>query len=122
MSMQLLLSVTGQVLVVVGALVFSTAGIGIVRFKDAYSRSSAIATAAGLGISLVLIGAFLLQPGGWTALKLAVAVVMQLATSAVGSMALARSAYLTGSPMHHAEGHDHLDDALAVDGRRGEQP
>lgn len=93
------LKIAGQVLIVLGAGLFSTAGLGLLRLRDVYGRSSAVATAAGLGISLILVGAFLMQPSLAGAVKLVVAVLLQLATSAVGSMAIARAAYLTGSPL-----------------------
>ncbi len=111
-STEQVLSVLGQVLIVMGALLFSTAGIGLLRLRDAYARSSAIATAAGMGISLVLVGVFLLDPDLSNGFKLVAAIVLQLATSAVGSMAIARSAYLTGVPMH-TDAADPLPDELA---------
>ena len=53
--------------------------------------------------------------------KLIVAVVLQLVTSAVGSMALARSGYLIGSavysPTHHNELEERTEDEA---GRPGE--
>lgn len=103
-----MVDVLGQIVVVLGALVFLSAGAGLVRLRDVYARSSAIATAAGLGVSLILVGVFLMNPSWSNAGKLAVAIVLQLVTSAVGSMAIARSAYLTGSPM--VGGGDLVDD------------
>lgn len=100
--------VIGSILILIGAGVFSTAGIGLLLFRDAYARSSAIATAAGMGISLILSGTFCFIPGWETLAKLVAAVMLQLVTSAVGSMAIARSAYLTGSHLHSPTGHDDL--------------
>ena len=91
------MSVVGQAFIVLGSLIFLSATVGITRFPDLYTRSSAVATATGLGVSFVLIGAFFFLPGVENAVKLIVAVVLQLVTSAVGSMALARSGYLIGS-------------------------
>ncbi|MEI2776169.1 MAG: monovalent cation/H(+) antiporter subunit G [Tetrasphaera sp.] len=104
------LDVMGQVLVVLGGLVFLAAGVGLVRLRDVYARSSATATAAGTGISLVLVGVFLLHPSWPGAGKLVAAVLLQLATSAVGSMAVARAAYLVGTPMHTASDTARPDD------------
>ncbi|MEX5295439.1 monovalent cation/H(+) antiporter subunit G [Kocuria sp. CPCC 205268] len=105
------MSVVGQAFIVLGSLIFLTATVGITRFPDLYTRSSAIATAAGLGVSFVLTGAFFFLPGVENAVKLLAAVVLQLVTSAVGSMALARSGYLIGSavysPTHHNELEEH---------------
>ncbi|MGK7221985.1 cation:proton antiporter [Kocuria flava] len=118
------MSVVGQALIVLGALVFLTATVGIIRLPDLYTRSSAIATAAGIGVSLVLAGAFFFLPGVGNAVKLVAAVVLQLVTSAVGSMALARSGYLIGSavysPTHHNELEQHAEEGGGPD--RGGRP
>lgn len=93
------MSVLGQVLIVAGGLVFLTAALGVARFPDVYTRISAVGTAAGLGIVLVVAGALLVQPSVSNAVKVAVIIALQLATSSVGSMAVARSAYLVRTPM-----------------------
>ncbi|WP_156382664.1 cation:proton antiporter [Sanguibacter sp. Leaf3] len=102
------LDVAGQVLVVLGALVFVTAALGVVRFPDAYTRISAVGTAGGAGIVLVVVGALLLQPGVSATIKVAVIVTLQLATSSIGTMAVARSAYLAGTPLRQTR-YDDLD-------------
>lgn len=102
------LDVAGQVLVVLGALVFVTAALGVVRFPDAYTRISAVGTAGGAGIVLVVVGALLLQPGVSATIKVAVIVTLQLATSSIGTMAVARSAYLAGTPLRQNR-YDDLD-------------
>ncbi|GMA32997.1 cation:proton antiporter [Litorihabitans aurantiacus] len=93
------LEVAGQVLAVLGSLVLLTAAVGVVRFPDAYTRISAVGTASGAGIVLVVLGALLIAPSTSAALKALGVVVLQLATSAVGSMAIARAARLTRTPM-----------------------
>lgn len=113
--MTTLLSGLGQVMVVAGAIVFATAALGILRFPDPYTRISAVGTAGGIGIILVVGGVFLVQPSVPDLVKLAIFVVLHLATSAVGSMAIARSAYLTGTPLHRR----HFDE-LADSPRRSE--
>jgi multicomponent Na+:H+ antiporter subunit G len=104
------LDAAGQVVIALGALTFATATIGLFRLPDLYSRSSAIATAAGVGVSLILTGVFLLTPGPADAVRLVVAVALQLITSAVGSMALARAAYLAGADVYSPTHHDDLAD------------
>jgi len=94
------MSVIGEVLMVVGALVFATAALGILRFPDAYTRISAIGTAGGLGIVLVVVGALLQHPTVPDLLKVVLIVGLQLATSAIGTIAIARSAVLTRTRMH----------------------
>jgi multicomponent Na+:H+ antiporter subunit G len=102
------LEIVGQVLVVLGALVFVTAALGVVRFPDAYTRISAVGTAGGAGVVLVVVGALLLQPGVSATVKVALIVALQLATSSIGTMAVARSAYLSGTPLRRTH-YDDLD-------------
>lgn len=92
--MTAVLDILGNVFIILGALVFATAALGVIRFPDAYMRISAVGTAGGIGIALVLGGAFLLQPTVPDLLKAVLAVALLMSTSAVGSIAIARSAYL----------------------------
>lgn len=91
--------IIGQVVVVAGALIFATAALGILRFTDPFMRISAVGTAGGIGIILVVVGAVLYQPTVPDVLKLVLIVFLQLGTSAVGTMAIARASYLTGTEM-----------------------
>lgn len=102
--------ILGQILVLLGGLVFATAGLGILRFPDTYTRASAVGTAAGIGVVFVVLGALLLQPTIPDLIKVLVIVPLQLATSAVGSIVVARSAYLTGVRMKRRS-FDELADA-----------
>lgn len=90
------LTVIAYVLIFAGVVVFAGAGVGLLKFRDAYMRASAVGTAAGLGIALVTIGAVLTMPTTANLLKAAVAVVLQLATAAVGSTIIARAAVNSG--------------------------
>lgn len=94
-----ILEFIGNVLAILGALVFASAALGINRFPDTYTRLSAVGTAGGLGISLVITGAILHQPSVPGFIMLALIIGLQLATSSVGSIMIGRSAYLTGSPL-----------------------
>ncbi|MGB3482449.1 MAG: monovalent cation/H(+) antiporter subunit G [Mycobacterium sp.] len=89
----------GNITTVLGALVFATAAVGVVRFPDAYTRISAVGTAGGVGIVLVVGGALLQQPNFADLVKVLLIVAVQLSRSAVGSMAIARSAYLFRTPV-----------------------
>ena len=104
-------SVVAQVLIVLGALLFSTAAVGLVRLPDVYTRASAVSTAAGAGVALIIIGAWVYIPGFENWFKLLLAVLMQVCTSAVGTAHLARAAYLTGSAIYSPSHHDELGDA-----------
>ncbi|WP_130798839.1 cation:proton antiporter [Streptomyces otsuchiensis] len=88
--------VIGQVVAVLGGLVFVAAALGLHRLPDPYMRTSAVATAAGIGVAFVVVGTALTDPSLSTGFKVALAVVLQLATSAVGGMTLARAAVLSG--------------------------
>lgn len=87
--------ITGQVLCVLGALVFVASGIGLLRLPDPYTRASSVATAAGVGVALVVAGAAVVQPGWDATAQATIAIVFQVATSAVGGMAIARAAVLS---------------------------
>lgn len=94
-----LLVIIGNVLVLAGVLVMAGAAIGLFKFTDTYQRISAVGTAAGLGISLIVVGVFLTTPSWPNFFKVLIILFLQLATSSIGTMAIARSAYLTGSKM-----------------------
>lgn len=113
MDTTVILAIIGNVFVLAGVLIFSIAAIGLFRFTDTYQRISAVGTAAGLGISVLVIGVFILTPSWQNLIKLLIILFLQLATSSIGSMAIARSAYLTGSPLR--PGHfDHLAEDQGV--------
>lgn len=105
-----ILTVLGDVLIMAGALVFATAALGVARFRDAYMRVSAVGSAGGLGIVFVVTGALLLQPSVSNVVKVVLIITIHLITSAVGTMAIARSAYLTGTPLER-----YAFDELAAD-------
>ncbi len=107
MDTTVMLDIIGNVFILAGVLIFSIAAIGLFKFTDTYQRISAVGTAAGLGISVLVIGVFILTPSWQNLIKLLIILFLQLATSSIGSMSIARSAYLTGSPLR--PGHfDHL--------------
>ncbi|MBP2437692.1 cation:proton antiporter [Microbacterium amylolyticum] len=93
------LQIIGDVLVVIGGLIFLSAALGIMRFPDAYTRISAVGTAGGLGITFVVVGAVMHSPSLADTVKVILIVVLQLTTSAIGTIAIARSAYLTRVPL-----------------------
>lgn len=106
------LTVIAYVLIFAGVIIFAGAGVGVLKFRDAYMRASAVGTAAGLGVALITIGAVLTMPTPGNLVKAAVAVVLQLATSAVGSTIIARAAVNSG----HAFSRDtDLSDLEAAD-------
>ncbi|MCG7421373.1 monovalent cation/H(+) antiporter subunit G [Micrococcus porci] len=117
--MDLVMTVAGSVLAVAGAVVFLGAAVGLIRFPDPYTRISATGTAGGVGMILIVTGGLLLMPSVANLVKVVLIVVLQLGTAAIATMALGRSAYLTGVPMNLA----HYDE-LAEDtpGREHGEP
>jgi len=69
--------------------------------------------AGGLGIILIVSGAVLLQPSIPDLVKVAMIIVLQSVTSAVGSTTLARAAYRARSPLvrHFDELAEHGSDS-----------
>lgn len=81
---------------IAGALVFLVGAVGLLRLRDFYARLSGVTIAASLGTALMLLGLLLDQPSVANALKIGLALLIQLSTAAVGGNALARAGYLTG--------------------------
>ncbi|MDO5662446.1 MAG: monovalent cation/H(+) antiporter subunit G, partial [Brachybacterium sp.] len=88
--------IVGYVLALFGALVFIAAAVGLIRFRDPYMRISAVATAAGIGIAFITLGAALTVPTAANLVKAVVAVIFQLATSAMAAILIARAAVNSG--------------------------
>lgn len=93
------LSTAGQASIVLGALILLSAGVGVLKFPDLYTRTSAVSTAAGFGVAFVVFGALMVDSSVSNTIKVTVIVPLQLVTSAVASTAIARSAYITGVPV-----------------------
>lgn len=105
--------IVGQALILLGAAIFMVAAIGLLRLPDLFTRTSAIGTAAGIGISFIVLGVALQDPSWLTLAKAAVAIGLQLLTSVVGAIAISRAAILSGHDF--AEGTDTSDlDRLGV--------
>lgn len=88
-----------NLMLVLGVIIFALAVVGLFKFTDVYQRISAVGTAAALGMSLLVIGAFILVPSWLNFVLMLIILGLQIATSSIGTMAIARSAYLTGSKM-----------------------
>ena len=87
------MTVFGEVVLLMGAVLTMIAGIGVVRFHDVFTRLHALTKASTLGLLLVLAGAgvILSHPNDVTSIVLAG--VLQLLTLPVSSNLLARAAY-----------------------------
>jgi multicomponent Na+:H+ antiporter subunit G len=103
---------TGSVFILVGAVFLFSAGLGLLRMPDAYTRLQAGTKASTLGNMLVLIGLAFYHPN-WT-FRLILLIYFVLVTNPVSSHALSRAAWLIRTPMTSST----VVDALAdEDGR-----
>lgn len=89
---------------VVGALFMLLSAVAMLRAHDALSRINVLSPATGVGLPLIVVAAYIravhLQGFEWWGLvQLAVTLVSLLVVSSVASNTLARSAYLSGSPV-----------------------
>lgn len=87
----------GSAFLILGALIIASAAIGLLKLPDVYTRTSAVGTAAGLGVAFMIIGVVVLDFSLLNLIKGIIAIIAQLITSAVGSFVLARASYMTGS-------------------------
>lgn len=107
-ALELVQAGVGYALVVLGVSLLAIAGLGLVRFPDAYSRLSAVTKAATLGVCLTLLGVLVLDPSWSNGVKVLLAVGLQFVTSPVGGFALGRAAYRSGSPLAPGSRYDEL--------------
>jgi len=121
-SAEIVLTVIGSTLLILGAVTIATAGIGLVRLPDLYTRTSAISTAAGFGIAVMIAGVVVLDFNVLNLIKGLIAIVAQLLTSSIGSFVLARAGYLTGSRPVATTMPDELADSAADGALRTSDP
>jgi multicomponent Na+:H+ antiporter subunit G len=80
----------GSIVILIGAVFLFSAGLGMLRMPDAFTRIQAGAKASTLGNTLVLVGIAFYHPG-WS-LKLLIIVYFVFMTNPISSHALARAA------------------------------
>ncbi len=102
----------GSLLILAGAVFLFSAGLGLLRMPDAYTRIQAGTKASTLGNMLVLIGLAFYHPD-WT-FKLLIVIYFVLMTNPVSSHALARAAHAIRTPMTRATITDALRDEEAA--------
>ena len=103
-----MMEMIGSILVLLGAGFHFSAGLGMLRMPDAYTRMQAGTKASTLGNTLILAGLAFYHPG-WS-LKLLIIVYFVLMTNPMASHALSRAAYRTGIPLAGNTGIDALRD------------
>jgi multicomponent Na+:H+ antiporter subunit G len=97
MNGEILVTIIGSAFLVFGAFIIFGAAIGLLRLPDVFTRTSAVGTAAGLGVALMIVGVVVIDFSTVTLIKGVIAIIAQLLTSAIGSFVLARASYMTGS-------------------------
>jgi multicomponent Na+:H+ antiporter subunit G len=80
----------GSIVVLIGAVFLFSAGLGMLRMPDAFTRIQAGTKASTLGNTLVLVGIAFYHPD-WS-LKLLIVIYFVLMTNPIASHALARAA------------------------------
>lgn len=83
----------GLLVILLGALLCLTAGIGLLRFPDVLSRLHAGSKPQVLGVLLMLLGVGLTRQDGIAVWPLLLTAVFQLLTIPVGAHMVARRAY-----------------------------
>lgn len=108
----------GSIIVLVGAFFLFSAGLGLLRMPDAYTRIQAGTKASTLGNILVLAGLGFYHPD-W-ALKLLIVAYFVLMTNPLASHALSRAAHAVRTPMTASTVADALRDEENRRDREGE--
>jgi multicomponent Na+:H+ antiporter subunit G len=103
----------GSILILLGAVFLFSAGLGMLRMPDVFTRLQAGTKASTLGNMLVLSGVAFYHPG-WT-LKLLIVIYFVLLTNPISSHALARAAHAIRVPMTRATVTDALREARKTD-------
>lgn len=85
------MNVVSEALIIAGCALAAIGGVGVVRFRDLFSRMHAAAKAPTLGLLLVAIGAAIEIGTVLASTTLTLVVVMQLLSSPVGAHALSRA-------------------------------
>jgi multicomponent Na+:H+ antiporter subunit G len=107
-----MIELIGSTFILVGAIFLFSAGLGLLRMPDAYTRIQAGTKASTLGNMLVLIGLAFYHPS-WT-FRLILVIYFVLVTNPVSSHALSRAAWLIRTPMTSST----ITDALAAEDER----
>lgn len=101
MTSEMITTISGSLLLILGALIILSAAVGLIKLPDVYTRTSAVGTAAGLGVAVMIIGVVVIDFSVLNLIKGVIAVIAQLITSAIGSFMLARASYMTsGKPVN----------------------
>ncbi|MFC2948429.1 monovalent cation/H(+) antiporter subunit G [Virgibacillus sediminis] len=110
----IIINIATVIALLIGTFFIVSAAIGVVRFPDVYTRLHAATKAATLGVSSILIGAFLFLYFHESIVsgKLLVGIVFILLTAPVGAHMLGRAAHAVGVKPVLRNRQDAYQDAL----------
>lgn len=92
------MTVLGHVLLGLGTLLLLLGGVGLIRFRDPYSRLQAAGVADVGGASLVVIGLMFRVGWGWDLGVLLIFLFLLLFTGPVATHAIAKAAFVRRHP------------------------
>lgn len=104
-----IINIIGVVLMVLGALLILISGIGILRLPDLYTRMSATAKAATLGVGIVLMGLAVLDGSLAVTGRVLLTITFLLLTAPVAAYAIGQAAYFYGIPISPITAFDELN-------------
>jgi multicomponent Na+:H+ antiporter subunit G len=107
------------VLIVAGAGFCFAAGVGVLRFRDAYQRMHAASKAGTLGLALVCLAAMVQADGAAGVVEPLLVFVFTLATAPVAAHLIGRAAFRTGSPEEPGTRHDPGTERFRAGGNSG---
>lgn len=119
--------VIAAALLLLGTLLTLIAGVGVLRFPDAFTRMHAATKSTSLGLALVLLGAAIRIETAGNTVKLLLVVAFQFLTAPIAAHMVGRAAHRTGHTAH-LRGDEltslDLETMAPADhrGERGEQP
>lgn len=102
------------VMMVVGSLLSLVAAVGLIRFKDVFSRMQATSKPATLGILLTLGSAALVIGKATAVTKLTLVVILMFLTAPIGAHLIGRAVYRAGADLNLESGVDELARDLAI--------
>jgi multicomponent Na+:H+ antiporter subunit G len=116
--------VIAAALLLLGTLLTLIAGVGVLRFPDAFTRMHAATKSTSLGLTLVLLGAAIRIETAGSTVKLLLVVAFQFLTAPIAAHMVGRAAHRTGHTAHLQ-----VDELASLDmetmdpaDHRGEQP
>lgn len=105
-----------SIFLLIGTFFIFSGSLGMIRFRDVYSRLHASTKSATLGVSGVLIAPllFFFFKNGTVDGSLVLGIVFVLLTSPVGGHLISRAAYHTGVPLWQKNTEDQLKQHIEI--------